>query len=420
MAEIGAKNLVREANEHALGLLLSAEPVWIGVRSAREVIEPMDDHTVLHAGPPIDWERMAGIQKQGIVSGLIFEGLADSKSGALKLLEDRKVTFGAASDYGVIGAGVGIVTPSMKLIVCEDSNTGLRGYSPIWEGSTGLVAWGILNDKTKKNLELIINRIGPALDTVLRASSGVRIRNIITQGLEMGDEVHTREVAVGLILTQKLIPHILQSSMPRELEILCCETVIKTERWFHSIGMASAMAVIKSIEAISHCSLISRMAGNGVDFGIKISGLGERWFSSPAPMIQGKYLSRDWGPDDAIPWLGESCVTENVGLGGFAAAASPSVFLAREKTFQDAITQTARMRHICIGENHNYPIPNLNSQGPPIGIDIMKIADSRILPDLHGGIISREGGQIGFGSAQVPFECVEKALVAFQEKYELE
>ena len=106
-----------------------------------------------------------------------------------------------------------------------------------------------------------------------------------------------------------------------------------------------------------------------------------------------------------------------MGLGGFAAAAGPTVLRLRGGTIKDAIEQTEEMRHICVGTNNNYPIPLLDFEGPAIGIDIRKVLETGIAPVSHGGIISKEGGQIGAGIARLPLECFKKALYAFAEKY---
>jgi hypothetical protein len=419
MSAKNIKELIREANQRALDRLLSADAIWTGISPAIEVLPGVGRDTVLHSGPPIEWERMSILQKKGIIGGILFEKLADSEKEAQKIIEKGNIKVGAANDFGVVGAGVGIVTPSMMLNVCEDKNSGARGYCAIWEGRAGLGTWGLFTDETRENLQMIQSTMGPALNKILQDCGGIPLKSIIARGLQMGDEGHTRQVAQGLILASEIVPHFLRSDLPKEIQIQCSETIIKTDRWFHPLGMASSMAILNGIKNIEYCTLITGMAGNGVDFGIKVSALGEKWFRAPAPAIQGKYLSTRWGPEDAIPWLGESCVTENVGLGGISAAAAPLVLRLRGGTLQDAIKQTEEMRAVCIGTNHNYPIPTLDFAGPPIGIDIRKILDTGISPALHGGIISKEGGQIGAGSARLPIECVQSAFYAFAEKYDL-
>jgi len=169
---------------------------------------------------------------------------------------------------------------------------------------------------------------------------------------------------------------------------------------------------------IEYSTIVTAMAGNGVDFGIKVSSLGDEWFTAPAPSLSGKYWSTKWGPEDANSWLGDSCVMETIGLGGFAAAAAPSVIQLRGGSVKDAIQQTEEMRAICVGTNNNFPIPLLEFEGPPVGIDIRKVLKTGITPISHGGIISKEGGNIGAGTARVPLECFKKAFYAFVKKYD--
>ena len=419
MSDETIKELIEQANQKALNILLSGDPVWIGVSPAAEVLPGMDKTTILHAGPPIEWERMSVLQRKGIVRGILYEKLADSEEEAKELIHNGTIKIGAANDHSVVGAGVGIVTPSMMVNICEEQQSGVRGYCTVWEGRLGLGTWGVLTDEVRQNLNLINSTIAPALNQVLGECGGIAIKSIIAKGLQMGDETHTRQVAEGLLLAVEVIPHLIKSDLPQNVLMITTDYLLKTDRWFHSMGMASSMSLLKAIGNIEYCTLITSMAGNGVDFGIKVSSLGDRWFKGSSPNITGRYLSTKWGPEDAIPWLGESCVTETVGLGGFAAAAAPLVVNLRGGTLKDAIRQTEEMRAICVGSNQNYLIPTLDLNGLPIGIDIRKILETGITPTLHGGIISKDGGQIGAGTARLPIDCAKEAFYGFAEKYNL-
>jgi hypothetical protein len=411
------KILIEEANRKVLDIMLSAEPYWVGMRPAIDAIPGMNCNTILHSGPPIEWERMAEVQKKGIIGGIRHEGLASTNEEAVRLIQDGQIEIRAAADLGVAGPGVGIVAPSMPVNICRDMTTGKEGYCIPFEGRVGLGAWGVYNDEVERNLRSIEDVLAPSVDRVLTKSGGINVKRIIAQGLQMNDETHTRQVAEGLLLVSEIIPLLVKSDMEKDLVIQCMDTLISTERWFHPLGIASSMSILAGIKGIEYSTVVSVMCGNGVEFGIKISSLGDKWFTAPSPSLFGKYLSPRWGPDDAIPWVGDSCVTEAVGLGGFAAAAAPAVVRLRGLTYRDGVQQTEEMKNICIGINHNYPIPLLDFSGPPIGIDIRKVVQTGIVPISHGGIISKEGGQIGAGATRLPFECFTKALYVFAETY---
>ena len=52
-----------------------------------------------------------------------------------------------------------------------------------------------------------------------------------------------------------------------------------------------------------------------------------------------------------------------------AAAASPIVCMLSGKKLRDAIAQTKNMMKICVAKNHNFPIPNLDFDFLPVGIE---------------------------------------------------
>jgi hypothetical protein len=378
----------------------------------------MQKNTILHSGPPIEWERMCMIQGKAIIGGVLHEALANTEEEAVGLVQDGKIDLKPANDLGVAGAGVGIVTASMMVNVVKNKVTGAEGYCCPFGGRADLGTWGVYNEEIESKLKLVENFVGPAVDNVLRECGGIELKSKMAQGILMNDELHTRQVAAGLILFNEIIPLLVKADFDRDLLIKCVE-FLRTDRFFHSLEMAVAISILNDIKNVEYSTIVTAMAGNGVDFGIKVSALGEKWFTGPSPLIYGKYLSTKWRPEDANPWLGDSSVMETIGLGGFAAAASPTVIQLRGGSLEDAIQQSEEMRAICIGANDNFPIPILGFIGPPVGIDIRKVLEIGVTPLCHGGIISKEGGQIGAGSARIPLGCFKKALYSYANKYNL-
>jgi len=412
------QSLSEEANQKVLNRIISADPVWTGIRPAIKVVPGMKENTILHSGPPIEWERMCMIQGKAIIGGILHEGLADTEEEAARLVQYGKIDLKPANDLRVSGAGVGIVTASMMVNVVKNKVTGAEGYCCPFGGRADLGTWGVYNEEIEGKLKLVENFVGPAVDNVLRGCGGIELKSKMAQGILMNDELHTRQVAAGLILFNEIIPLLVKADFDRDLLIRCVE-FLRTDRFFHSLEMAVAISILNGIKNVEYSTIVTAMAGNGVDFGIKVSGLGEKWFTAPSPLIYGKYLSTKWRPEDANPWLGDSSVMETIGLGGFAAAASPTVIQLRGGSLEDAIQQSEEMRAICIGVNDNFPIPILGFIGPPVGIDIRKVLEIGVTPICHGGIISKEGGQIGAGSARIPLECFKKALHSYAKKYNL-
>jgi len=236
----------------------------------------------------------------------------------------------------------------------------------------------------------------------------------------MNDEIHTRQTAAGLLLLGEIGPMLAHSDLDRETMAYCMDQFAGSERWFHPLGMASAMSTIRSVKGTEYSTIVTCIASGGVDTGLKVAALGDEWFTCPAPRLSGAYFSPQWGDEDASPYTGDSTITEVVGMGAFAGAAAPSVMQLRGGTYRDGIRQSEEMKAIAVGTNYNYPIPLLDFAGPPIGIDIRRVVETGITPVCHGGIISKEGGQIGAGIARFPMKVYLDAMYAFLKRYGVE
>jgi hypothetical protein len=314
---------------------------------------------------------------------------------------------------------VGITTASMPVNVCQDKRTGVEAWCIPFEGRSGLGAWGVYNEDVEANLQMLEHVFMPAVDGVLKANGGIGLKSLIAQTLQMGDENHTRQTAGGLLLVGQIVPMLLASDLDKKTITTCVELFTSSERWFHPLGMAGSFCVLKSAKNLEYSTMVTAISSNGVDTGIKISCLGEQWFIAPSPPMVGQMLSTQWGPDDVLPYLGDSTVTEVCGLGAFSAAAAPVVLRLRQGGWREAQAQSEEMKAITLGTNHNFPIPLLDFTGPPIGIDIRKVVATGITPICHGGIISKAGGQAGAGAARFPMEIYTAALRAVFEKYGL-
>ena len=160
------------------------------------------------------------------------------------------------------------------------------------------------------------------------------------------------------------------------------------------------------------------MARNGTEFGIRVSGTGDDWFTAPCEMPQGMYLP-GFSEEDANPDLGDSTITETIGLGSFAMACSPAVagFLGAGSA-AEALNYTRAMLEITCAQNSDWTIPALDFAGVPTGIDIRKVIETGATPTINTGIAHREAGvgQVGAGIVRAPLACFEKALVAFAER----
>ncbi len=415
MNEIKLK--IETANKKAFDRLLVADPRWTGIRKALNSIPGMKPNMILHAGPPIEFKNMVPVQQKGIIGGVLHSGLAKSPEKAKNMILAGEIELCSANDLFCVGAGAGIVTPNMVVNICTDVTTGLEGYCIPFEGRNGLGAWGNYDAEIEKNLSEIEDFFAPIVDDVLHRNGGIELKSLIAKGMQMGDECHTRQIACSLGLVGVIIPMLFNAGLDSSTLKRITEMFLGTERWFHPLGMAGSMASIRGIKGLEYSTIVTSIVQNGVQTGLKVAATGEKWFLADAPRMTGEFLSSKWGPADAVPYMGDSTVTEVMGMGAFAAAAAPNVLRLRGGGYKEAIAQSLELREICVGINHNYPIPLLDFSGPGLGIDIRKVLDTGITPICHGGIISKEGGQIGAGAARFPLQVYVNALYGFAEKY---
>lgn len=415
------KDKIDEANQKVIEIFKHTDPYWIGMKPAKECIPGVEEGMIIHSGPDIAWEDMCETQRQGGINGVLYEGYATNEEDARRMLESGEIRFVSANDFHLVGPGSGITTPSMVVNIVEDKNTGCRGFCAPFEGPNrgGLAGWGVFNESIREHLNMVRDVIAPAMTKTLEANGGMAMRKIFVRGVEMGDELHSRQDATGLIATNELMKMLVEADISADARKKCIDLLYGTVRFFHPLGMASAMALLEAVRNVEYSTIVTTMVGNGVEYGIKVSGLGHKWNLAPSPMLTGEYVVANVNQSEVLPWIGDSCILEATGLGGFAAAAAPAVMRSLDKTLQDGIEQTLEMREITVSENANYLIPALNYSGSPTGIDIRKVIDMGIEPIIHGGMISTTGKRLGAGVARVPLKCFENAVLAYGEAYGL-
>lgn len=410
---------INAANERAVKCIIDSDPVWVDILPAGEVIDGLEDYMILHSGPPIEYKDMCMLHKRGMISACLFEGWAKTKEEAVELIEAGEIKIDSALNRNTVGAGTGIITKSVAMIVIEDRRNKTRAATFPAEGpfQGGFCGWGLYSPEIAENLRHMREDLFPVMREMILKRGGLSLKPILAESFQMGDENHTRQSAADLIFLKNIVMDMLKTNVSKAGLIRTMEYIVETPRFFHCFGQGAARSALLAASGIPYSTMVTAVCGNGLEFGIKVSGLGDRWFTAPAPMMKGKYTSSKYSEKDQLPWIGDSCVVECYGMGGLAAAASPIVCNLRGLKLTDAIALTREMEQICISKNYNFPIPNLDFDFLPVGIDIRKVLNTGISPEIHGGMFNHEGGLIGAGSARIPMLCFEKALKAFAETY---
>ena len=415
------KEKIEAANDKAVHCIIDSEPYLVDILPAGEVIEGLDDYTVIHSGPPIDYENMTMLHRRGLVSACRFEHWAETDEDAIKLIESGKIKLLPALNTNTVGAGTGIITKSVAMFIIEDRRTGKISANFPAEGPNqgGFCGWGLYSEVIADYLRKMKDYFFPVMKAAIKQMGGLPIKPILAESFVMGDENHTRQSAADLLFDKKILPELFKlEGFDRQQILDTLDYIVETPRFFHCIGQGASRSAMLSAINTPYSTMVTAICGNGVTFGIKVAGLGENeWFTAPAPMMKGLYTSTKFTDADQLPWKGDSCVVECAGMGGLAACAAPIVMSLRGLKLKDGIALTREMENICISKNPAFSVPNLDFDFLPVGIDIRKVIETGISPEIHGGMFHREGGLIGAGSARVPMQCFEKAIKAFAEKY---
>lgn len=412
---------IEQANTTAVNRLMEARPILKSVATARDVIPGMKDNLFLHAGPPIEWERMSGPLRGAIIGAMLFEGLAADETEAVSMAERGEVEFDACHHHGAAGPMAGVISASMKVYVVENAEHGNKAFSGLNEGYGKVLRYGAYSEDVLKKLHWMNDVLGVALADALAESNGLDLRALIAEALHMGDEGHNRNKAGSLIYLKLLSPLIAKVVKDEAVESEVLQFIGDNALSVLNPVMAACKAMTDAAHGVEGSTIVTTMARNGTDFGIRVSGLGEKqWFTAPAEIPVGLFFS-GFTQDDANPDIGDSAITETAGIGGFAMATAPAIVTFVGGTPKDAMNATLEMYEITFAESKYFTMPALDFRGTPTGIDLRKVVELGITPRINTGIAHKNAGvgQVGAGLVRPPLVIFEQALLAYAEKYQL-
>jgi hypothetical protein len=378
---------------------------------------------MLHAGPPIRWEKMSVPMQGAILAALKYEGRATTDEEAKQLAASGTITYKPCHEMGCVGPMTGVISSSMPLLVIENTEGGNRSYSSINEGAGDVARFGAYTENTVRRLKWIETTLAPVMQKAIRNGEGINLKLMMAQALNMGDELHMRNNAATPLFLRTLIARItpVVDSLEQLNEIVQFLTN-RNDQFFLNFAMAAMKAMADAAHGVPYSTLVTAMARNGVDIGIRVSGLGSQWFTAPAAEVDGLYFP-GYTVVDANPDIGDSAIMETGGAGGFAIAAGAAIVkILGNLTYQDALQYTLDMYEITIGESQTFTIPNLEFRGTPLGIDIRKVVQTGIQPIINTAIASKVagGGMIGAGVSKAPKVMFQDALLQFQTQYKEE
>lgn len=407
---------VEAANEAAVRKILEAHPVLVGVARALDAIPGMRKDLILHAGPPVPWERMCGPLRGAVVGALLYEGLARDEREAVELAASGAVRFAPCHHHAAVGPMAGVTSASMPVYVVENRAHGNRAYSNFNEGYGRVLRYGAYAPDVLDRLRWINETVAPAIGRAVEHMGGLDLKATIARQLTMGDEGHNRNVAGSSLFARQLAPHLAECGLPKDELSAALRYLAENDLAILNPVMAACKATMDAAHGIPGSTVVTCMARNGTEFGIRVSGLGDRWFTAPAPVPKGLYFP-GFREEDANPDIGDSTITETAGIGAFAMAAAPAIVKFVGGTPQDALAATLEMYEITLAENPAFALPPLDFRGTPTGIDVRKVVRTGITPRVNTGIAHRQPGvgQIGAGLVRPPIEPFQQALRALAE-----
>lgn len=410
---------IDDANRAVINKIVASSPVLIDVVPAKEVIEELKERTLLHAGPPIKWENMPSPVQGSCIGAVLFEGWANTEEEALDLLSTGKINFIPCHHVNAVGPMGGITSGNMPVLVAEETTEGNRAYCIMNEGIGKVLRFGAYSKEVIERLHWMADVLRPVLGKALRKmENGLNLNPIIARAIAMGDEFHQRNIAASLVFLKEVGPTIVSLDIDSKDKEDVIKFLADTDQFFLNIMMVAAKAVMDAARTIEYGTVVTAMTRNGENFGIRISGMGDEWFTAPVNTPQGLYFS-GYSGEDANPDIGDSAITEAFGVGGMAMIAAPAVTrFVGTGGFYDALNISDEMMEICIDRNPNFIVPTWDFQGICLGIDARKVVETGITPIINTGIAHKVAGmgQIGAGTVRAPLECFEKAVKAYAKK----
>jgi hypothetical protein len=408
-----------QANAEAVRRMTGAEPVLIDVRPASQVIPGMTPNMILTSGPPLPWPEYYGGQRRAVIYGAIYEGLASDEEDADAKLADGRIVLAATHDHNCVGSVAGIYSASMPVFVIANANGGNRAYCNFYEGeSRHRLNYGSYNDDVRRGLDFLRDDLAPVLQEVIAATGGVPLKPLIGRALRMGDELHSRNTAATTLLTRELTPQFIEYAVrqSKDRALTALRFLVDSDYSFLRLSMAAAKSMADAARDVEASSVVTAMTISCRNFAIRVSGLGDEWFTGPLPEVSCKLF--DGFTDDDVQWIGgESHITETVGLGGFAQAAAFGLQAYQGGSAQEMARLNALMYEITVAEHPDFKIPYFGFRGSPVGIDVFRVTATGTQPVIDGGLAGKDGGQIGAGILRAPLECFAAAEAAYRQRY---
>ena len=409
-----ADDQVAAANAEAVARLQAADPHLLDAGAAGDLIPGLDGRTLLHAGPPIEPQRMCNPQRLALAAACQFEGWVAGREDGLALIDSGEVSVAPAHSLGAAGAMTGVISPNMAVWHVREQTREIDAWSPLNDGPGDAFWLGVASDESIARQRLLAETVAPAFRAALRKHGPLPVFPLNAEGIAMGDDCHMRHQATTMLLLRRLLPAMVDEA-PEAVGAVA--TLLGENGHFAlTLSIAACRSALEGVRGIDRSSIVTFISRNGVDAAVEVAGLPGQWFTAPALMVGDPLYRPGFSDEDAGLDIGDSALVECCGLGGAASAASPSVAAFLGGGMADAAERTRRMERICVAESERFRIPTLDGAGTPLAVDARACLDLGETPLINTGILHKtDGGQVGAGVAPAPLEPFRDAVIALAQ-----
>lgn len=413
VAEAALSEHLHRANLAAVERIVSCRPQLVGIEPAAGAVG-LERGVFLHAGPPIEWADASGPLRGALAGAAVLEELADSPHQAAARFEAGDFRIEPCHGRGAVGPMAGVVSAGMPMLVVADGADDRRAFCTLNEGLGKVLRFGANSDDVVARLRWMRDVLAPVLAEVLERAGPIDVWALVSEALHMGDECHNRNRAATSLLLRAVGSALLQLERPAGQAADCFEFIARNDHFFLNITMGAAKLSADAARNIEGSTVVVAMARNGTEFGIQLAGTATAWYTAPSGVPEG-LLFAGYTADDANGDIGDSTITETVGLGAFAMAAAPAIVGFVGGTARTALESTLAMYDITVAEHPSFRVAALDNRGTPVGIDAARICRTGVMPVVNTGIAGRVAGtgQIGAGLVTPPLSCFTAALHGF-------
>ena len=391
---------MNDANREAVARIAATVPVLTELVTARDALG-LADGELGHSGPPfLAGEEPPVVVLNALAGAAVHEGWAGDMDHGRAMVRAGEIKLRPNHSLGTVSPMAGVVRPSQRMFRVVDRASGTSTFATLAEKGRHVLRFGYYTAEVAEGLAYVEGKVADAIAKAL-PRDGLPVLPVVARGVELGDDVHQRNVG-GMLAFLAALP-----DLPSDVRAWMADH----PQHFLNYAMASAKLCLDSARGIAGSSVVTAISRNGLVCGVQLAGTGDEWFNAPADVPRGGFYP-PFTIDDAHRDLGDSAIMEAFGLGGCVAHVSPEIARAMNRSWSEAVDAGQHMRSRFTAPSTIITPALAGVDAAGVGLDARRVAASSNGIRIHTGIAHRDGvaGWIGIGVAQAPLECFAAGL----------